>query len=181
MNMENKDDQWEGPGIVQGKESKTLWISHNGSLKKVATCRVNPWVEEIDESSEESEDSMAEDSDEELTEGRKTIENVRLLEKDGSEDERHENEQNSCNTDEKLPEGRKILEIDSNDELPEERKHDEIDSTELIEQDRQSSIRPARGSTIQFRKLDGEEKAGKVKQVGKRNSKDKKCVLDRDK
>ena len=59
----NKDDQWEGPGVVQGTESKSIWITHNGAMKKVASCRVSPWVDEEDETtdSDDSSDSERED------------------------------------------------------------------------------------------------------------------------
>ena len=47
----DKEDQWNGPAEVQGSESKTIFVTHNGTLKKVATCRSRPW---FDENSEEN-------------------------------------------------------------------------------------------------------------------------------
>ena len=48
----DKDDQWDGPAIVQGTESKTIFVSHNGQMKKVAVSRARPYndgLTEIDE------------------------------------------------------------------------------------------------------------------------------------
>ena len=64
----------------------------------------------------------------------------------------------------------KCEEIPSENKTNEENKHEEV---ELIEIDKQSTLRPKRGSLIRFRKINGEEKDGKVKQVGKKTSRDK--------
>ena len=45
----DKDDQWDGPAVVQGTESKTIFVSHNGTMKKVASCRARPWYDDIDQ------------------------------------------------------------------------------------------------------------------------------------
>ena len=51
----DKDDQWDGPATVQGTESKTIFVSHNGQMKKVAVSRARPYngdPAEIDEDSD---------------------------------------------------------------------------------------------------------------------------------
>ena len=60
----NKDDEWDGPGKVQATESKTVWITHNGQMKKVASCRLRPWTEDQEESDEESTEEETTDDDE---------------------------------------------------------------------------------------------------------------------
>ena len=34
----DNNDSWTGPGIVQGLESKTLFVIYNGEMRKVAVC-----------------------------------------------------------------------------------------------------------------------------------------------
>ena len=58
-----KDDQWDGPGEVQATESKTIWITHNGQLKKVASCRLRPWIQETESSEAEESTDDEEESD----------------------------------------------------------------------------------------------------------------------
>ena len=87
--FQDGNDQWNGPAEVKTMDSKTLFVIHNGQLKKVATCRARPWVEESEvESSEssENEDDLEEES---------LIENSEQLEIPSSEQEsskRMENE-----------------------------------------------------------------------------------------
>ena len=55
--FQDGNDQWTGPAEVKTTDSKTLFVIHNGQLKKVATCRARPWIEDSDvEASESSED-----------------------------------------------------------------------------------------------------------------------------
>ena len=87
--FQDGNDQWNGPAEVKTMDSKTLFVIHNGQLKKVATCRARPWVEESEvESSEssENEDDLEEES---------LIENSEQIEIPSSEQEsskRMENE-----------------------------------------------------------------------------------------
>ena len=39
------NDVWQGPGIVQSIESKTIHMTHNGQLKIVAVSRARPFVD----------------------------------------------------------------------------------------------------------------------------------------
>ena len=58
----DKDDKWIGPGIVQAVESKTIFLTYNGNLKKVATCQARPWD---DNNEYEDEKTVEDESDKE--------------------------------------------------------------------------------------------------------------------
>ena len=50
------NDQWTGPAEVKTMDSKTLFVIHNGQLKKVASCRARPWIEDSEVESGNSDD-----------------------------------------------------------------------------------------------------------------------------
>ena len=60
----DKNDQWAGPAEVQGTESTTIFVSHNGNLKKVATSRARPYQDTArqEELGNVSEDNRAEEN-----------------------------------------------------------------------------------------------------------------------
>ena len=60
----DKEDQWNGPGEVQGTESQTIFVTHNGNLKKVASCRSRPWFVDSDEEEKSKYVNDGESSDE---------------------------------------------------------------------------------------------------------------------
>ena len=57
----DKNDVWDGPATVEAVESKTIFVLHNGNLKKVATCRARRWIDDAIEGDEpEDEDPTSE-------------------------------------------------------------------------------------------------------------------------
>ena len=48
----DKNDVWDGPATVEAVESKTIFVLHNGNLKKVATCRARRWIDDVIEGDE---------------------------------------------------------------------------------------------------------------------------------
>ena len=131
----DKNDQWDGPAIIQAMESKTLFVLHNGNLKKVATCKARPWIEEISgESDSEENDESDTENDETIVTDAESLTNSEI-EVQVIEAENEENE-------------------------------------DLIENN--VDRRPKRGSTVKFRRKGKDNiEAGKVKKVGKQNSKQK--------
>ena len=63
--FEDENGQWKGPAVVQGKESKTLWIVQNGNMRKVAICKARHWEDEPEqiEDSDESNDEPTDDEE----------------------------------------------------------------------------------------------------------------------
>ena len=69
--FQDSNDRWTGPAEVKITDSKTLFVIHNGQMKKVATCRARPWVADTDNEGtdsysdcESSENETAENSEE---------------------------------------------------------------------------------------------------------------------
>ena len=125
-------------------ESKTIFAIHNGNLKKIATCKSRPWIEDVTEEEDESDDtdtSELDTSSEDLLKSDEEPESI-----DSKVDDNGVTEE--CND--------KEIVIETN--LDEE-------NTER---------RPKRWSTVRYKKK-GEkiEKVGRIKHVGRRNTKEK--------
>ena len=57
---QDANDQWTGPAEVKVMDSKTLFVIHNGQMKKVASCRARPWVDSENEITDTDTDSESE-------------------------------------------------------------------------------------------------------------------------
>ena len=148
----DKNDQWSGPAVVQGTESKTIFATHNGTIKKIASCRARPFCEDSTEDPDEllveTGDELDSDSDE-------------LGEVSSTREE---------NTD-----------LDEDQDLTiacEEESEEIVESTESKKS--QVERRPKLGKVVKFRRFnDPNFHQGKVTSVGKKTSKDKdKCWIE---
>ena len=150
----DKDDQWTGPGKVKAVEGKTLAIWYNGNLRKVATCRARPMVNEVpdaEDSSSEEEGTMDEESEVE---------------------ECSDNESNTGKVNpillKKTPDGWK-----NSDTLPKgwKDKHPEV-NIEFGQETKET--RPKRGKMVKFKMFaEDEYREGTIQQVGKQSGRDR--------
>ena len=42
----DKSSKWIGPGEVKVMDGKTIWVTYNGNLRKVASCNARPFLED---------------------------------------------------------------------------------------------------------------------------------------
>ena len=59
----NKNDKWDRPAEVQSIKGKTIFIHHNGEMKKVALCRARPLFEGSSDVDELESDQEKKDND----------------------------------------------------------------------------------------------------------------------
>ena len=153
--FQDANDQWTGPAEVKTTESKTLFVLHNGQLKKVATCRARPWIENTD--NEES-DSGDEENDSELDSDQTEI------------TEESQEEPLSSSRMEIMDASDELLVVEDTQEESSSRMENQGTSilAESVEK------RPKRGAEVIFQKA-GENvmKSGRIKHVGKNGSKKK--------
>ena len=167
----NKDNKWDGPAKVITKESKTLHILQNGTVRKIATCNARPWNEEIYE--EDSEDDIQEElndveyATEVMDDGEKAeVTTQEVIEVDIEKDE--------------------IGDIPKEIHVTESVEHLETIGTEteiedsVQEETLRPETRPKRGSRVKYRlKESNEFKEANVKHVGKKSSRKKNvCWLE---
>ena len=144
----DKNDVWNGPATVEATESKTIFALHNGNLKKVASCRARPWVEDVTEESD-----IDDDTDEE--------EIVDTLESDASVVEQTD-EVTTIGSEESITAGNPL-------------EHDEaweVNENKDTKDNENSERRPLKGSEVVFKMRDDDaETIAKVVNVGKKKSK----------
>ena len=154
----NKDDDWDGPGEVQAIESKTIWITQNGQLKKVASCRLRPWIEESESSESEESTDDEEESDLEVP-----VEEVESTEPGNIENSEHKTLSESISSSEIEPT------IGSSEEQKKSTRRMEND--EMLECDKHEDLRPKRGSLVTVKMKNGDTFGSiNVKHVGKKSS-----------
>ena len=143
----DESDQWTGPATVQATESKSIFATHNGHLRKVASCRAKRFMEEKDSSSEDSGPSATDDSESELSD---------------AEDQTDDNETNST-----VGENETSRTVVDKDDAKNGKKP-------LTPIEMKSEVRPKKRTEVCF-KLNGDDeiKTGFVKEVGKLSGKQK--------
>ena len=170
----NKDDEWDGPGMVQGIESKSIWITHNGQMKKVASCRMRPWIEEQEESTSDEDITTDEESDGEEPAIELDTSSKRMEDDDSVEenDSRRMESMKSNQTENTLISNSSNgmdAEIVSTDESLSSNRMENV-SDALIECEKHENIRPKRWSQVNVKLKNNRIVAGYVKYVGKKTT-----------
>ena len=156
----DKDDQWDGPAVVQGTESKTIFVSHNGTMKKVASCRARPWYDDTDQG------DLLDDSNDESEIVIDCDETINL------ESDQFTDIEEFIDTDEEqvLEEKQEVV----------DRTGTETETEEHSDENRGEERRPKRFKSIEFKTRNNENSCrGKVVGVGKKNTKNvDKCWIE---
>ena len=178
--FEDENGQWKGPAVVQGKESKTLWIVHNGNMRKVAICKARHWEDEPEQIEDSDESNDEPTDDEEIIVISEEVDDTAIesesIEKTKDVDDKQESSTRLEKSDDERESSTRLESYDDKQESSTrlENVEDVQESSNWMDDMTTTRARPKRGSEVEFRKLHEDEiKFGRVKHVGKMGGKKK--------
>ena len=176
-----KSSKWIGPGIVKVMEGKTIWITFNGNLRKVASCNARPFMEDSISTPVEEISIPQEDFPILLEDSSIPQEDSSILQEDSLSslgDSSILTEEISDLDDISI---QVVVEADNGKENPEQGEANEDKQRNLESIDCKTERRPKRHSTVRYRLHDEDfDRDGVVKKVGKKHTRNQDiCWIER--